>query len=320
MELTFKGVQYKSLAEMTRKNPQDDEFCSALQETGKNILDNAVDVFFKPDREIYEAKKAVEDMKDLEFAMKSCYENARKNQDEAINATKDEMKKPESFKYDLGKVEIHPYGIDYFDYKGRILASSNQKIVCSSDLDQDDLRDKALNGIGSFINDLHTVLPLYTCVAMVPGPMSLSVKNFAKEILEGSINDKSRAQSSSQSQGLKGSLLLLGGAVNAASSESYSQNDVEGKLSYQKTTTDERVMPALMDLRSRLDEMKMKETLDYTLITRYDIKGEVVLKGTFGKKGPYCGGAHKDVKSNIKTEHIWLPETGSSSFFKKTAD
>ncbi|MHC9540303.1 MAG: hypothetical protein AB9903_12365 [Vulcanimicrobiota bacterium] len=300
MEISFKGVEYKSLAEMARKNTQDSEFIWALKEAGKSVLEGAVDTFFKTDREVADARETVQDLKDLEAAMKACYDNAKSIQDKAIEQKKQELADPKncyiSEKWtETPKVEMTDSGFEY----------------CG------DKRIETLKGVVTFINDLHNTIPLYTCVAMVPGPMSVSVKSFAKEIMSGSYRDTGRTESSSTSSAIGGSLLLLGGGVKSMNSKSITQNDAVGSVSYQKTSTDERVMPAIMDLTSRLDEMKLNEKPDALLAADFKITGTLAKE----KKGWFRLGA-KTVPATasdrncgqVIAEHIWLPETGVSSY------
>lgn len=53
------------------------EYKDALQARGKQILDQAVDTFFQPDREIEDARKAMAGLEDLEGSLRAHLQRTR---------------------------------------------------------------------------------------------------------------------------------------------------------------------------------------------------------------------------------------------------
>lgn len=105
------------------------------------------------------------------------------------------------------------------------------------------------------IKNLDEVAPLYACVAMVPGQMSSSIKNHAKEIFEASVTGSSFKSSQSSEFNISG-LGLLG--VSGTSSESTEASDISSHFRRETLTTDERIMPKLHSLRVQLDNLTIE--------------------------------------------------------------
>jgi len=310
MQVNYNNNTYKSLTEMAKKSPQDRKFMESFREKSIGILDNAVDVFFKSDREESEGRVAINDLMDLESAMRACAEWARKKTAENKGIIE---KKAEDNNYQLekGKTEI----VENQEIKGHYgnvklergkIVTGDEKVMYSlpyqSDLDK-------MEGIEKFINDLHQVLPLYTCVAMVPGPISVTVKNMAQETLKSS--EASSSYSYEESQTLFSS--------SASRSISSSSSETTGE----KKSADERVIPGLMDLKARLEEMEVVKGKEGNLFARSDVENfQTIERRTFpvfGKKvdvdiSVYKGQQDRPLeKAEYEPAHVWLPGDGTGT-------
>ncbi|MCA9794025.1 MAG: hypothetical protein KC910_19590 [Candidatus Eremiobacteraeota bacterium] len=100
----------------------------------------------------------------------------------------------------------------------------------------------------AFANQVDQLAPLYACVAMVPGELSSSVKNFTKDV--ASYRSQSSGGSVERSQAETISLLPPGYSNQRGYSASgFSQSS---QASYQTTTTDERLMQQLHGVQTDL--------------------------------------------------------------------
>ena len=103
------------------------------------------------------------------------------------------------------------------------------------------------------IAKLDQVAPLFACVAMVPGEMSSSVKNHAKELLTAV--SKASSSSSSSTRATQSRFFSESRTAEFASESSRSSSF----LQHETSTTDERIMPVLHELRMQLDQLALGE-------------------------------------------------------------
>ena len=297
MKVTHKGVNYKSLAEMAGKVRHDKDFLGTFREKGVGILDNAVDVFFKSDREVEDARMAIEDLKDLERAMKACKVKTDKTRESNQGKAREKMGVIKETGEGLrGPEEEKLNNVESFSKRGHIIKDGRrvygeEKVKGLSRGGWLSVKPDGMKGVLNFIKDLHEVLPLYTCVTMVPGPMSVTVKNFAKETMKMKSKETGHSESHSASSGTAVGLLPLGAAVYDSASSDISEINKSSNMFFQKVTTDERIIPTLMDLRTRMEEMETKDsTTGEILAESRAMEYETVLrkkKGLFTNKKSY---------------------------------
>jgi hypothetical protein len=307
MQVTYNNNSYKSLTEMAKNAPQTREFMESFREKSTGIIDHAIDTFFQIDREEAEGRAAVNDLMDLESALKAC-RLSKFDRDKENKTFIDSKLKNNDYPLEKGKtVEIENKEIDRYGYKitigkGKEVSSDETVKLTGNSYNYD-----SMDNFTKLVNDLHQVLPLYTCVAMVPGPMSVTVKNMAKESLNASVSGGSFSTESSDS-------LFSSSYSRSGSSES-------GETKATKISADERIIPSLMDLKSRLEEMDITESKKDTLCAVTNVKTyETVEKRSF----PIFG---KKVKEDIfrdessssrplenieyESEHLSLPYHGA---------
>ena len=108
MELNYGSNTYRSLTEFAGQSVQNREFARTMGEKGGEIIDKAIDTFFKADRELVDARTSINELKDLEKAMKACMdkvkadresntEGAQKKADELNNSGTLQKGKTETF-------------------------------------------------------------------------------------------------------------------------------------------------------------------------------------------------------------------------------
>jgi hypothetical protein len=236
------------------------EFKEALAKDGTAILDNALDTFFKVDREVSDGRNALDGLSELKRALHTRIERDKDETTTNLQNARTRLERLESGQdpeYALRDAEIEKlqnieprFGRQYDNrkYLNKGLIGSGElrweresaKVVKPTDLPP--------NGMSRFVKDLVGVQALFAAVAMVPGPMSASVKSVVKQTLTRESRYSSR-ESHEESASAVG-LLPLG----LYGSQSSGQSTASGHSSTraETSTVDERVVPVLLDLKERL--------------------------------------------------------------------
>lgn len=265
--------QYSSLKDFAAHAPrQDKAFAEQLGTAGQQIVDTAIRTYRDGNRTPEQADRSVADLTDLERAMKALIDRtiseraannaaltARIADANANGVTRGELK-PGSTEdlHNTTQMSVPGYsaiGSGYWSGSPAQIEKGTRTWtaeVVSGSMPADD----AMAGIRKFIKDLHDVSGLYAAAVSVPGPATLTVANFAREEASASVHQSSSASvsGSSQSHGnvLLG-LLASGGGSSQMSGSSASRTD--GQYTYDRTSTDERLIPQMRDLADRLDQI-----------------------------------------------------------------
>jgi hypothetical protein len=214
------------------------EFAQELKATGPAILDEAIETFYKLDRERSDADLSLGHIRDLKSAVMSYVERNSNEVGANLAASRSLLNKSGSVQGSTtdGGVTHH---IGAETNGGENVGTFNR-----------------LTGMQQFLRDLATVQGTFTAAVMLPGPASasmLSVLNSQHEALHASGSSSSQFSSDSSSSGAAGSLLLLAGGVKQSSSSSTGSSHSVSQVDYQKTTADREVIPVLTELRDRLE-------------------------------------------------------------------
>lgn len=240
---------YANLNEMMRKAPLNAETVKQFRNEALLAVDQAIDIFFKPEREVSEGKEAYNKLSDVERALRS-YQGRFKAESEAtkhkFQAIAEQCKGFENFRGDVGKTaSILPEGKPLEDGYRVVEAESRVKYGKLSNISEDQ------NHITQVVQQMSQVLPLYGSVAMVPGPLSVSLKDHIKESLQWSIKSESQSYRNMQEEAYR--LLTLSHSKETTVSSSFSSSESSGKQ--ETITTDERVIPELHGIREALSSL-----------------------------------------------------------------
>jgi hypothetical protein len=304
------------------------EYKDALQARGKEILDQAVDTFFQPDREFEDARKAMAGLEDLEGSLRAHLQRTRtitkQNQaaltekSQSIESGQDPEIQLKPSRQEKVQNEKPLFYVSQYD-KGHL---KDGKIVDGRrGWDKEEIRvarpeHDDMQGVGRFLADLAGVQGLYASVAMVPGPLSASVKTMAKEMMaaQGSFSSQHSSQHSSGAVGL----LPLG--IYGSSGASQGSASGSHSLTYDKSTVDERVVPVLMDLKDRLDQATVEPATVISLQGVQEAREYVNRPTWFGlsSRDQYLNhgtGSRRELHSQeCQPERLWMPLTGTSQF------
>ena len=246
------AVNSQSLVRFAREGSAA-EYAAALKGTGSAVLSNAMEVFCAMDRETENGRAAVDQIKDLK---NSLIAHIERNQTETstnlvganavaakITAGQDPTHKLEAAKVETLKnapLENRPNRV--YDHLRKDWGAETTKVEVPA-LD-------GMSGLKKFLADLTAMQGLYTAAVMIPGPLSATVKNVAKELYTSNQRSSSSASGSSQAEGAVLSLLGVGGFGSDSSFSS--QSNSSGSARFEKSTIDERVVPVLGELQDRL--------------------------------------------------------------------
>ena len=240
----MKVPSYSNLNEMVRKAPMNAETIAQFRDRALQAVDQAIDTFFQPDREVADGKKAYDELSDVERALRS-YQSRfqRESQEAEKNVSAEAAKlKGENFEGPVGATSsMLPDGKPLQDGFRRV-SSYSPNVSRLSDLSEETQSMKAL------IAQMSEVLPLYGSVAMVPGPLAVSLKDHLKQSLQWKTESNSFSSSSAEEEAYR--LVTLSAGKKSIQSRSSSSRQEEGRL--ETTTIDERVMPGLHDIRASL--------------------------------------------------------------------
>ncbi|MBI3929029.1 MAG: hypothetical protein HY319_26030 [Armatimonadetes bacterium] len=290
---------FASLAEMARKAPLDEVFSQTLKEKGIEVLDQALDTFYDPARDVRQARTAVKDLEDLEDAFKALTQRPEK-------AFLEDEKRLEELRRNA---HLEPAS-EHKTESGRVIEAPEEIqggfVTRSHEPDH----------LDQFIKDLHHVSPLYQMVAMIPGPMSLTVKDFAREVLVATHQSLSAAAQESDSTSRAFSLLLLGGQSSSHDASAVAASSSEGQVQAEKISIDERVVPVLRDLKDRLKELALRPAVQTELTASRWItvlENQAEPQGFFGRstQREVLREEHESWRSlgtfEARPARIWLP-------------
>ena len=183
-----------SLNDLMRRGPLTPKTVSEFRDRAMVAVDEAIDTFFKPEREVEEGKRAYDNLSDVERALRS-YQNRFKKENEGVQGSLQRARKDlagKSFREDVGQTDSAlPDGAPLKDGHRRVDAGYVHTP------DTPDIK-REQSKIADIVDTMSQVLPLYASVAMVPGPLSVSLKDHIKETLEWSLESRSSSQSKMQ--------------------------------------------------------------------------------------------------------------------------
>jgi len=294
-----------SLEEYATQSPQNSEFTKNLRNKGKEILEQAVDTFFSTGKRSDEVKESIANLKDLEKAVATCI---AATMEKAEAHTTEAKAKAVNMNTTMGKLKSEEQTM--IKYEG-----TKAKRVFSKETARCDCGElPSLSGIKGFLKDLHSVIPLYACACMAPGPMAETVKNFARESMTGSMEASSHSSMKADMAGAGLSLLKAAGMTGSA--RGVSDSHMEGQVSYDKSTTDERIVSTLMDLESRIGMMKNEPATEGEIYAERDVtdyKNVGLIRERYDDVlRPWILKRDYETRSIEKFEvvpqHIWLPD------------
>jgi hypothetical protein len=217
-----------------------------FRDRGTEVIDNAVALFYKRDKTAADALKAVQDLKDLQNALSAVQRRVREERANNERALPANMQK------------LLSNGI----------SSEGAKFASDIRAPTD-----AMAGITRFVSDMAEAVGFFSCVAMSPDPLTASVVSVVPETLrqakshterEGWTSDSQQADRHS-SYAVSGRVGLFSSSYHesGARSSSVHQSSAAGSravdkresLEYDRVPIDAEVMPMLLSLRDRLQEI-----------------------------------------------------------------
>jgi hypothetical protein len=266
---------YSSLVEMARKAPLDATYAPKFREAAVGAFDNAIDTFFQEDREVAQGRQAYDDLTDVQLALKTVMNRTMKETKANWSAAKELAEKTPV--PDKVSVEIEP---SEWDRDMPSDARNVKAITEFEDVKVGGVESPDLSRILKLADRMNELLPIYASAAMVPGPMSVSVKNQLQEL----ISFESSSSSSSRTVSEEESFSLLPLRESTSKTVSHSGSSERTESDYSKTSIDERVVPELHSLRGdfgRFDLTAPVETNIYSQAKVYH-EGEVPHKRSLG--------------------------------------
>jgi hypothetical protein len=269
-----------SILEYCKATPVSPQFVETLKGKANEVLENAVETFFKPDREPEEGARAYNDLCDLQSGLRSLMKDAVLSRRQNLKEARRDAKK---------------------------LDSSPHRVAVHAPKDTN-------TGLSKIVKDLHQMLPVYACVALPPGPLSASLKNTAKEFFDYAHQAQAKSESSHSSEAsaigasaaASFATTLFGGSQSSGESifrsrassqgQSYATGSESASASGGTSTADERVMPMLHDLRYRVSEMAFSPSNELA-----------TLKGAFYE-------AHLHSKGTCDIDRLFVPEDAFSFY------
>lgn len=308
-----------------------EQYVATLKETGSAVLGNALEVFSKMDRETEEGRISVDQLKDLKNSLIAHIDRNQKATQanevqlkadvQAVNAGSHPSVKLAGAKTEELTNEasqLKKGGPAYANLKREV--SAQEALVNAPEVD-------AMSGAKKFLADLTAVQGIFAAAALVPGPLSLTVKNVAKELYSSQSQTSGSVSGSSQASGAGVSLLALGAGGFSSESNFSGQVNSQSGARYEKVTLDERIIPVLGELQDRLSQATVVPA------TQGIIEGRHNVTETEGKSGIFGGMKFKTeiattvsyydhrIKTTLASQefqpaHVRLPETSISDYTK----
>lgn len=244
-----------------------EDFAIALREEGTSVMDRALETFFKMDREAEDAQAAIAGMQDLKKSLMTYIDRDAQELElnrKAASSLQERIVSGEEPALKLAAAEVQTlrnaepiWGVcsseNHLLKDGRI--EDGERRLTQETPHRIETGVSSLSGLKRFLRDLSSVQGLYAAVAMVPGPLSASVKSVAKELMTAKADFSASSQSSEVHGGV--GLLPLGAFRGRTSGASNAQGSASAE--FERSTVDERVVPVLMDLRDRLEQAEVED-------------------------------------------------------------
>ncbi len=226
-----------------RRAPLNQKTVEQFRNQALQVVDNAIDVFFEPEREVADGKAAYDQLTDLQRALQAYTTRITREQKglhEAFYAAATEA-----------AGQGHPYGEFEVGETPSLVPDGKPlkngfRLVSSARAERVRAPEMNMEQYGELAQRMSSVLPLYGSVAMVPGPLAVSLKDHLKETLQWSSSSQASSQSSAEQETFR--LLTLSAGKKRVSSSGSSSSSEKGELS--RTTADERIMPGLHQIRN----------------------------------------------------------------------
>lgn len=332
MQGTIGQTTYGSLTEMVKQSKQQDAgLAEALKKSGTKAIDKAVEFFYQDVRDKTEAKAVLSDLSDLKEAMMACYDQTLARRADATK--KAEARLTHLKNHGLQTGELQEASDKRLTNAERIagpgMKLEGPKVIKDGrrtftdevpQLSYKDRPDDPMTGLSKFIVDLHNLIGLYACSTLIPGPIGLTVGNFAKEQMDGSSSSDSYNASSFSARSL----------LHSAAGSSVTAMPEQGAVHYDKTSTDERVIPALLDLRDRLQQIRIRrETTSGSIYANRDMveyktnwAGHDKALKQVNSSSSYWKYSSINFTRTVESfsygsDHVWLPSTGVSAYRAK---
>lgn len=327
MNITAAQFSLQTLAK--QGTPQ--EFQSALQQEGCQILDQAILTFCNPTRETEQGEQAVAKLRELTGSIRTYLERQQASIEQNLQELKSSIAQTTGLQARHeenspdGKTKVvhsqeglglrvmgGPVAVEDLSItreKGQHYILSHRPANSVVGKDTRFVPDHSLEGMKRFLTDWSQVQGLYTAAVLIPGPLALSVKNFAAEQMT--------ATNHSQSSYLEGSSSRKFFGLSRSSSAASGQSSQDSQVEYTKTTVDREVVPVLNDLQARLEQVKVVPQVELGVEASH-------YQETFESRGwgPFKAWSSKGSENTSRQlgrqvlvpELVRLPETSTSDF------
>lgn len=180
---------YANLTEMARKAPITAATTQQFRNAALQTVDQAIDVFFKPEREIPEGKAAYDNLTDLECSLRA-YAARLQSETAATNR-----------QFDAKVKQMMPKDKKEEHVSGPSLLPGGKPLTDGTRYQQFYNRNHGLGNVENEVlhakqlaEDLGSMIPLYASVALVPGPLSVSLREHLKETIRYSFGQPSKKE------------------------------------------------------------------------------------------------------------------------------
>ncbi len=311
------GSSYSSLKDFAVRAPINQEYADTLREQGQHVIQDALDIYANPERSIEQGRAAGERLTDLERAMKAVVDRntdgiahneqligakvGRFNNHEVVDgkSLQGPAQEPVENSPQTQVPGYNTYNVQVA--KGRRVWGAEKAAAANPAKD-------AMEGVRAFIRDLHNVAGLYAAAVAIPGPAAVSVATFAREHADGQAQSSGTSTFSGASSSHSEKLLGLLGSSDAGSRMSgASVSSSSSGFSYDKTATDERIVPVMRDLVERLDQARISPATQSTI---QGLRPLQEFRTDF--KTTTTGFLHKETHQveNGETQLTWIPISG----------
>ncbi len=263
---TSSPLSTQRLSELSKQGNAAD-FAAELKKVGPAVMSEALDTFYKLDRERPDADQSLNHIRDLKNSvqdyMQRNFDDAKKNQTEAfsrasqIQAGTDPTIKTTPAGVTPIKNEYPKFSSNY----GQSKIESGTRVITSETVAAKPADYVPLKGLAKFLSDLGTVQGTYTAAVMLPGPASasmLSVLNAQKESYSSDSSSSAHFSSQSSSSGAAASLLALGAGGFRSTSSANGSSQSDSHSQFEKLTADREIVPILTELRDRLERPSVR--------------------------------------------------------------
>lgn len=232
-----------TLTETMRRAPLNQKTVELFRNQALKVVDNAIDVFFEPEREVADGKAAYDQLTDLQRSLQAYTTRITGEQEKLHQAFYAATKEAAGQGHEPGRFDVGEAPSLVPD--GKPLKDGYREVW---DVRTDRVRPLEMNmeQYGELAQKMSSVLPLYGSVAMVPGPLAVSLKDHLKETLQWSSSSQASSQSSAEQETFR--LLTLSAGKKQVRSSGSSSASEKGEMS--RTTADERIMPGLHQIRN----------------------------------------------------------------------